>query len=257
MTGSIISIANGISAIFMDKHRYCGAQPLYYDKFLIMKKLSCFLLLSLGLFSYVLTAAQEFKPLFNGTDLSGWYSFLRTKGKNNDSDLVFSVKDGLLKITGKEFGYIATEKSFSDFHLIVEFKWGEKKYPPRENRVRDNGILYHAASADKVWPRSIECQIQEGDCGDFWLIDSVTIVTVDSGRTKPTRNMRIIKQKDNEKPTGEWNRIEVISQKGKCTHIVNGMVVNEGTEASLRAGKIIIQSEGAEIYYRKIDIKEL
>jgi hypothetical protein len=222
-----------------------------------MKKLSYLLLGCVSLLSGILAAAQEFKPLFNGTDLSGWYSFLKTKGKNNDSDNVFSVEKGLLKITGKEFGYIVTERSFADFHLVVEFKWGEKKYPPRETRVRDNGILYHAVATDKVWPRSIECQIQEGDCGDFWLIDSVTIVTVDSGRTTPTRNSRIIKQKDNEKPTGEWNRVEVISNKGKCTHIVNGVVVNEGTDASLRSGRIMIQSEGAEIYYRKIDIKEL
>jgi hypothetical protein len=222
-----------------------------------MKKRTYILVVSLGLFSCFPAAAQEFKSLFNGTDLNGWYSFLKTKGKNNDTDTVFSVKDGMLKITGKEFGYIGTEKSFSDFHLVVEFKWGEKKYAPRENRVRDNGILYHAVLTDRVWPRSIECQIQEGDCGDFWLIDSVTIVTVDSGRTTPTRNTRIIKQKDNEKPTGEWNRIEVISQKGKCTHIVNGVVVNEGTEATLRSGRIMIQSEGAEIYFRKIDIREL
>ena len=70
---------------------------------------------------------KEFKPLFNGKDLSGWYPFLKTKGKNNDVDTVFSVYNGLLKITGKEFGYIVTERSFTDFHLVVEFKWGGKE----------------------------------------------------------------------------------------------------------------------------------
>lgn len=200
--------------------------------------------------------SQNFKPLFNGKNLDGWNSFLKTNGKNNDPDTVFSVNNGLLKITGKEFGYIVTDKTFSNFHLVVEFKWGEKKYPPRENRVRDNGICYHVVPTDKVWPRSIECQIQEGDCGDFWLIDSVTVVT-DTGRTQPTKNTRIIKTKDTEKPSGEWNRIEVISKNGTCTHIVNGAVVNEAKEASLRSGRILIQSEGAEIFYRKIDIAEL
>ena len=199
---------------------------------------------------------KEFKPLFNGKDLSGWYPFLKTKGKNNDVDTVFSVYNGLLKITGKEFGYIVTERSFTDFHLVVEFKWGEKKYPPRENRVRDNGICYYVAPTDKVWPRSVECQIQEGDCGDFWLIDSVTAV-VDGVQQGPTKNTRVIKKKDNEKPTGEWNRIEVIANKGKCTHIVNGVIVNEAENVSLRSGRILIQSEGAETYYRKVDIKEL
>lgn len=200
--------------------------------------------------------AQEFKPLFNGKDISGWYSFLKTKGKSNDPDTVFSVNSGLLKITGKEFGYIVTERSFANFHLVVEFKWGEKKYPPREKAVRDNGICYYVVPGDKVWPRSVECQIQEGDCGDFWLIDSVTAV-VDGVQRGPTKNTRVIKKKDNEKPTGEWNRIEVIASNGKCTHIVNGVVVNEGENVNLRSGRILIQSEGAEIYYRKIDIKEL
>src|SRR5436189_4425298 len=98
------------------------------------------------LFAVVLfcdTHAQQSKPLFNGKDLTGWYSFIKNRGKNNDSAGVFSVKDGLLHITGQEFGYIVTDKKFSDFHLIVEFKWGEKKYPPREKVVRDNGILYY------------------------------------------------------------------------------------------------------------------
>lgn len=200
--------------------------------------------------------AQDFKQLFNGKDLNGWYTFLKTKGKSNDPDTVFSVNNGLLKITGKEFGYIVTEKSFDNFHLIVEFKWGEKKYPPRENKVRDNGICYYVVSADRVWPRSVECQIQEGDCGDFWLIDSVTAI-VNGVQAGPTKNTRVIKKKDNEKPSGEWNRVEVIADKGKCTHIVNGVIVNEATDASLRSGRILIQSEGAEIYYRKIDIKNL
>jgi len=199
---------------------------------------------------------KEFKPLFNGKDLSGWYSFLKVKGKNNDTDTVFSVKNGLLKITGKEFGYIVTEKTFTDFHLVVEFKWGEKKYPPREDKPRDNGICHYVVSTDRVWPRSVECQIQEGDCGDFWLIDSVTAV-VDAVQQGPTKNTRVIKKKDNEKPTGEWNKIEVIASKGKCTHIVNGVIVNEAENVSLRSGKILIQSEGAEIFYRRIDIKEL
>lgn len=210
----------------------------------------------LSTFSGVAANAQDFQPLFNGKDLGGWNTFLKTKGKNNDPDTVFSVNNGLLKITGKEFGYIVTEKSFDDFHLVVEFKWGEKKYPPRENRVRDNGICYYVVPTDRVWPRSVECQIQEGDCGDFWLIDSVTAI-VDGVQQGPTKNTRVVKKKDNEKPSGEWNRIEVIASKGKCTHIVNGEIVNEATGASLRSGRILIQSEGAEIYYRKIDIKEL
>lgn len=211
----------------------------------------CFLLLLT-----VSSQAQKFKPLLNGKNLKGWTTFFKTKGKNNDPDTVFSVVNRQLFITGKEFGYIVTEKSFGDFHAVIEWKWGEKKYPPRESRVRDNGILYCVVPTDKVWPRSIECQIQEGDCGDFWLIDSVTAV-VDGIQQGPTKNTRVIKKKDNEKPSGEWNTLEIILKDGKCTHIMNGEVVAEATDASLRNGRILIQSEGAEIWFRKFDVKEL
>ena len=123
---------------------------------------------------------QNMKPLFNGKNLDGWYSFLATKGKNNDPEKVFTVDNGVLHISGKEFGYICTEKTFKDFHLSVEFKWGEKKYPPRDadTTKRDNGICFFVPLDEKdlVWPKSIECQVQEGDVGDIWLIDSTTVI---------------------------------------------------------------------------------
>jgi Domain of Unknown Function (DUF1080) len=206
--------------------------------------------------------AQEpkMKPLFNGKDLDGWYSFLTTKGKNNDPEKVFTVENGLLHITGKEFGYICTEKVFKDFHLLAEFKWGEKKYPPRDADTikRDNGICYYMPLGEKdfVWPKSIECQVQEDDVGDMWLIDSATVV-MDGKQTEPKDFTMVKKKKDNEKPHGEWNLVEVIVSKGKITYIVNGVVVNEAESPSLNEGKILIQSEGAEIFYRKIEIAVL
>ncbi|MGK2860653.1 MAG: 3-keto-disaccharide hydrolase [Chitinophagaceae bacterium] len=200
------------------------------------------------------------KPLFNGNNLEGWYSFLTTKGKNNDPEKVFVIDNGLLHISGKEFGYICTEKTFNNFHLAAEFKWGEKKFPPRDadTTKRDNGICFYMPVSEKdfVWPKSIECQIQEGDVGDFWMIDSTTVV-IDGMRTEPNNFTRAKKKKDGEKPNGEWNRVEIIADKGKITYIVNGIVVNEAESPSLSEGKILIQSEGAEIYYRKIEIAEL
>jgi|SRR5687768_4083779 len=210
--------------------------------------------------SYATAQQKTVTPLFNGKNLDGWYSFLTTKGKNNDPEKVFTVENGLLHISGKEFGYICTEKIFKNFHLAVEFKWGQKKFPPRDadTTKRDNGICFYVPLNEKdfVWPKSIECQVQEGDVGDFWMIDSTTVV-IDGKRTEPNNYTRAVKKRDGEKPNGEWNLVEVISNKGKITYIVNGIVVNEATSPSLNEGKIIIQSEGAEIYYRKIEITEL
>jgi hypothetical protein len=211
-------------------------------------------------FAQAQNESASLKPLFNGKDLNGWYSFLRTKGVNNDPERVFTVEDGLLHISGKEFGYICTLQTFKNFHLVVEFRWGIKKYPPRDadTTKRDNGVCYYFANNEKdtVWPKSIECQIQEGDVGDIWLINHTTMV-VNGVRTLPDSFCRVVKKINAEKPNGEWNRVEVIANKGKITYIVNGVVVNEGEDPSVTEGKILVQSEGAETYYRKIEITEL
>ena len=205
-------------------------------------------------------AQTRTEQLFNGKDLQGWYSFLATKGKNNDPEKIFLVEKGLLHISGKEFGYICTEKVYKNFHLAVEFKWGTKKYAPREadTTKRDNGICFYVpvTERDTVWPKSIECQIQEGDVGDFWLIDSTTIVA-EGKRTEPMDFFRVQKKIDAERPNGQWNRVEVFADKGKITYVVNGRVVNKGESPSLNEGRIAIQSEGAEIFFRKIEIAEL
>jgi hypothetical protein len=192
--------------------------------------------------------------LFNRKNLEGWYTFLRSKGTNSDPEGIFKIEDGVLHVLGQEFGYASTVAEYDDFHLTVEFKWGEKKFPPREKAKRDSGILYRFPSGqeDKVWPQSIECQIQEGDCGDFWLVSGTTIVV-----NGVTHNRYVQKRRDAEKPHGKWNRIEVIAQGDRCSHLVNGALVNEGTGASVAKGKIVLQSEGAEVFYRKVELRPL
>lgn len=106
-----------------------------------------FLIIMLSFFCFCANAQDDkMEPLFNKKNLEGWNSFLPSKGVDIDPDSVFTVKDGMLHISGKEFGYVATVETFRDFHLIAEFKWGEEKYPPRENEKRDSGILYFVAS---------------------------------------------------------------------------------------------------------------
>jgi hypothetical protein len=208
------------------------------------------------LFSCIIAAAQE--KIFLPGKKAEWYVYTSQSKKNNDTAKVFQFENGVLHVSGAETGYIATVKKYKDFHFTVEFKWGEKKYPPRLNEKRDAGILYHVDfyNGDKVWPRSLECQIQEGDCGDFWMTDSTTIIHADT-LTHPTRGLRVIKSKDAEKPTGEWNKAEVIVQNGNITHIINGVVVNTGRLGNTKEGNILLQSEFAEVYYRNMEVKEL
>jgi hypothetical protein len=205
------------------------------------------------------TPAPETLRLFNGRDLDGWTIHLpHADGADPTTDpkQVFRVHNGLLHVSGQEFGYIATRDEFEDFHLIVEFRWGDRRWPPRENAKRDSGICYHVVGPDKVWPRSIECQIQEGDCGDFWMVDGARL-TVRGVRNEPGSAVRAVKTADAEKPHGQWNTIEVISQNGSLIHKVNGVVVNQGSDPEPRRGRILLQSEGAEIVFRRVEITPL
>lgn len=192
--------------------------------------------------------------LLNGTDMKGWYTFLDSLGKNNDPSHNFSIVNNLLHIEGKYFGYLSTEKSYENYYLRVIFKWGVKKYPPRENGKRDSGILYHFGDTEKdvVWPKSLECQVQEGDCGDYWCVGTM----IDSPNKYETAwGMKHIFRSENfENPTGEWNVMEIICSGNQSEHYVNGRLVNCGINASVSKGKILLQSEGAEVYYRSAEL---
>jgi hypothetical protein len=194
--------------------------------------------------------------LFNNINTDGWYTYLDSLGRNNDPEKIFSVQDNFLHIDGKRFGYIATEKSYSDYYLKVVFKWGVKKYPPREKEKRDSGILYHfgVEEKDSIWPKSIECQIMEDECGDYYCIDTMIDSPNKSEFLAQWNLKHIFRTANFEKPTGEWNTIEVICIGNQSEHYVNGHLVNWGMSASVSHGKIVLQSEGAEICYKTVEM---
>jgi hypothetical protein len=223
-----------------------------------MKNIISSLLLCLFTISSAKAQSSSFISLFKAEDRSHWYVFLQDLQKGKDSLGVFRFENGMIHVSGQKFGYIATEESYSDFHLKLEFKWGEKKYPPRLNEKRDAGILYNVNlyDGDKIWPRSIECQIQEGDCGDIWLIDYASVMHADTMTLKQPYH-RVAKSADGENPSGGWNKVDVIVNRGDITYIVNGQIVNKAKNPDPKAGRILLQSEGAEIYYRNIELQKL
>jgi hypothetical protein len=201
---------------------------------------------------------NPFVRLFNGKNLNGWHTYLEGIGKNVDPSNNFIIQDSMLHVIGKDLGYVITETGYSNFHFKVDFKWGERRWGSRQNEKRDAGVCYNIGmnEPDSIWPKSIECQIQEGDVGDFWLLGFSTI-QVNGVQNLPANHTRMIKQKDAEKPTGEWNTVEIISYNGKCVQIVNGVIVNVGQNASVKEGRILLQSEFAEIYYKNVLIRKL
>jgi 3-keto-disaccharide hydrolase len=212
--------------------------------------------------------------LFNGSDLSNFDIFLKSTGLNSDPNHVFQVENGVIHVSGKDLGYIITRQDYQNYYLRAEFKWGEGTYAPREGQARDSGILYNVQGEQKVWPRSIELQINEGATGDFWMTDGAALTGKDGKRvTGPPGNAvniprfgkgpwkNVVGYRDPagevEKPHGEWNLVELVNQNGHVKQYVNGKLMNEGTDAFPATGKILFQSEGAEIYFRNMTLYPL
>lgn len=248
--------------------------------------------------------SAEWKQLLSGKDLSGWDTYIGPSfdtiqgkrdsiapGLNNDPLKVFTIVTEDLKpalrISGERFGGISTQDEFENYHLRMECKWGDATWAPRKGQKRDSGILYHAGGPHGAdfgfWMSSQEFQVQEGDCGDYWGVagGSFDVPAIknpngdwvyDPKSSKQTFNEKspqgrhVIKSPDGEKPTGEWNVMEVICFGDSAIHVVNGAVVmrlfkstilKDGEQRRLSRGKIQIQSEGAEVFYRNIEIRSI
>ena len=198
-----------------------------------------------------------------------FYSFLQGFGVDNDPDHVFTLTNGVLRASGQHFGYLATKQEYADYRLVAEFKWGEKTWPPRELNARDSGILVHMAGADGVWPKSIEAQFIEGGTGDVLAVNGAYLTV--NGVTKGPRTARFDRPGRNpwkdelgflgpneiELPRGRWNRVEVLCVGDAVSVSVNGHPTIAGTNASPRTGKIGLQSEGAEVFFRRLDLYPL
>ncbi len=255
---------------------------------------------------------NEWLPIWNGNDLTGWHSYLETPynlktdslgntiepfGIDNDPLEVIKVVDtdqgNAIGISGVAWGMIYTEGEFKNYHLKLKVKWGQGMHPPRENGPRDSGLLYHGfgePGAADYWMNSQELQIQQGDMGDYWPVGNVEIdipsipyddkyyifkadadlrayysaEILETAIQDSLAKRRVFKALDAEKPHGQWNDVELIALGDSSIHIVNGKVVmrlfNSRIKSSnepLKSGKIILQSEGAEVYYKDIYIKQI
>lgn len=249
-----------------------------------------------GLILAVLALLQGEAPpeggirLFNGKDLTGLTTWLKDT-QREDPRKVFSVRDGVLHMSGDGMGYVATDKAYRDYRLSVEYKWGDRtdggKY------VRNSGILLHATGPDGgagggAWMSSIECQLAQGCAGDLIGIrgkDSAITFTMESvlgpdrrPRWKPggTPLVNAGKQfwwsnhdpdfkelldtrgkNDVESPKGEWTRVDVVSEGAKLSISINGIQVNELREVRPAGGKILLQCEGFEVSFRNFELQPL
>jgi hypothetical protein len=239
-------------------------------------------------------APDKTKSLFNGRDLSGLTTWLKDT-KTEDPRGVFSVAEGKIHLSGDGDGYVATKVAYRDYHLVVEYKWGQRH---KGKYVRNSGILLHAIGPDGnaggAWPSCIECQLAQGCVGDLILIRGkdeagkevrATMETEqapdgrrnrwkEGGEKKtfpPTRGqlwwnrhdwdfeelLDTRGKEDVESAVDEWTRVECLCDKDQITIRVNGHTVNYVTEVHPAAGRILLQTEGSEIDFRKFEIHPL
>jgi hypothetical protein len=216
--------------------------------------------------------------LFNGADFSGWDRYLGKPsgsepalGIDNDPRAVYSVVtlDGepAIRISGEIWGALISKQALGDFHLRAEYKWGALTWPPLN--LQDSGIMYlsngplgavNAGGPELSDPIgsgafmvSMEYQVLPGDVGGPYNLGPI--------RFQPATRIAAAER------AGEWNQIDIIFQSGAAQHFLNGELVAGGSEfqlewpgepvASLQRGQLQLQSEGAEIYYRHLELVPL
>lgn len=217
-------------------------------------------------------------------------NYIQPIGLNSDPLNVFSIvnEDGksAIRASGEVYGALATTNEFENYHFRMQVKWGKLKWSPRADKLRNSGLLYHGTGSYGeglgVWKKSHECQIMETMFGDSYRMGD-TYCTIQA--VKPESADRFIytpkgtpiefgtnktggkicsKSLMNEKPTGEWNTVEIICYKDTSIHIINGKInmINthshlekDGEIIPLTKGVIQLQSEGAEVFFRNMEIK--
>ncbi len=176
--------------------------------------------------------------LFNGKDLHNWVFHLKDPAV--DPATVFTVKDGVILISGDPFGYMRTREQYSDYILRLEWRW------PVE--ATNSGVFIHVQEPDAIWPACFECQLKAGNAGDFICMSGTDM----NERTDKTKIVVAKKEKSNEKPVGEWNLLEVTCKGNTIEVVVNGILQNKATGTTLSKGSICLQSEGKAIEFRNI-----
>jgi hypothetical protein len=236
---------------------------------------------------------EKWQPLFNGQNLDGWDTWVgpveeggEAVGLNKDPLNIFSVVDldgeNVIRISGEKNASIATTEEFENYHLTLEFKWGDELFD-RYN----SGLLYHSYGdfgvGLGVWMSSHELQLWTGHVGDSYRMGKsyceIPMVQNSEGKYEykkgaatlpsiPKSETQIAaKDADYEKPMGEWNTIELYCFGRTSVHVVNGNVnminhnsgkyLGENNIEPLSKGKIQFQSEGGELFIRNIKIRPL
>ena len=222
-----------------------------------MKILYSFFLLFFFL-TLFLGAKPKTESLLNGKDLSGWTMDVPAHDKKPDLAKPFIVRAGMLVSLGKPFGHLMTEKEFENYRLIAEYRFAGKP--------GNCGVLVHASELRnlyKMYPQSIEVQMNHTHAGDFWcIVENIEVPNMITRRGAKEKwgitegkARRILNLTDgSEKPVGEWNRMKIQCLGDEVKVWVNSELVNHGHSCTAKRGKLSIQAEGSEVEFRRLDL---
>jgi hypothetical protein len=204
-------------------------------------------------------AADPTKPIAlvtkqsDGGDLEGWKFFSEKEGTKIAD--VWKLQDGVLTCQGTPKGYIYTTKDYRNFTLTLEWRWVPDK------KAGNGGVLIRMTGKHKIWPKSLEAQLNAGQAGDFWGLDGYHLAGP-AERSKSLAHeqfgklINVQKKTDLEKSAGEWNKYEIIARDGRVTLKINGKEVNEAQDCDLDAGRICLTAEGDSIQFRNVVVSE-
>ena len=184
-----------------------------------------------------------------------WISISEVPGTALD-DVWQIDDDGTVVCKGNPKGYIRTEQDFQDFVLTLEWQRPLGKAPGR------GGVLIRTTGKDKIWPKSLEAQLNAGGAGDFWGLDGYRL----SGPNERLKSLthetfgvltNLKKTQDSEKPVGEWNEYRIVADGATVTLFINGRQVNQATGCDVVSGTICLTAEGDAIHFRNVRLKLL
>lgn len=219
------------------------------------------LLVLLSVATITRPSSAQTRSLLPGSDLSGWQVDVPARDTAARLPVPFRVSGSVLQVAGEPRGHLITDTDHRDYRLVVEYRF--------TGAPGNAGVLIHASTPRALYsmfPQSIEVQMESGNAGDFWcIVEDITVPDMQR-RRGPRANWGITEGKGRrisrlpsarERPLGDWNRIEIEAVGRTITVRLNGALVNRGTTATADHGRIAVQSEGAAVEIRRLDLTPL
>ena len=223
-----------------------------------MNKLLFISIITFLMLSANVSIGQKPSSLFNGRNLTGWHADVPEMDTNVNAKTPFIIRNGMLVSVGTPGGHLITDAIYKNYRIDIEYRFA--------GLPGNCGLLVHCStprSLYKMFPKSIEVQMEHGNAGDFWcIVEDITTPNMEArrgpkaewgGTEGKKRNVKNLVDKS-EMPVGEWNHMTVECLGDTVKVWVNGTLENFGYHATASKGQIALQAEGSEVEFRKVEL---